>query len=238
MNVLYKDVIIEFEIIYKKRKTLCMEIDIEGHIRVISPIGISKEYIEKRVKDKAQWIIKKQKEMKSLGEKKITRRISDGETLMYLGIECKIKIIFKIGLKKINIKFIEDNESFLIITGTLDENKIKFEIEKWYRQKSLEKLMERVKYYEKYFDKRIKSVKVKEQKRRWASCTYDNRILFNWRNIMAPPKVFDYIVIHEMCHMDFKDHSKNFWNRVEEIMPDYKKYHNWLKENGIMMVLY
>ena len=49
---------------------------------------------------------------------------------------------------------------------------------------------------------------------------------------MAPPDVLDYVVVHEMCHMEHKNHSKNFWNRVSSIMIDYKEKRNWLKEHG------
>lgn len=237
VSFLYKDKIIEFEIIYKKRKTMSIEIDPLGLVKVKAPLGVSQDYILKCVQNKANWILKKQQEMKNINHKRVVRKISDGETLLYLGKEYPIKLLLKLGSKKIQVHFIKEKEMFLIITNDLDEVKIKFEIQQWYRKKSFEKLKERVDYFERYFDKKVKSIQVKEQKRRWASCTYDNRILFNWRNIMAPSEVFDYIVVHEMCHMDFKDHSKNFWNRVKEIMPEYKNNHMWLKINGIRMVL-
>ncbi len=87
------------------------------------------------------------------------------------------------------------------------------------------------------FKDKVTDIKVKEQKRRWASCTGKNAILFNWRISMARADVLDYIVVHEMCHMDHRNHSKYFWNRVEEIMPNYKEKHEWLKINGMNLYL-
>ena len=66
----------------------------------------------------------------------------------------------------------------------------------------------------------------------WGSCTYKNDLALNYKLIMAPPDVLDYVVVHEMCHMEHKNHSKNFWNRVSSIMIDYKEKRNWLKEHG------
>ena len=108
-------------------------------------------------------------------------------------------------------------------------------MEIWYREKTLAKVKERVSYYSSYFNNEVTTVKVKERKKRWASCTSKNELLFNWRCAMAPVFVLDYIVVHEMCHMEYKNHSKDFWNRVYAVMPDYEVRKSWLKNNGIKM---
>ena len=108
-------------------------------------------------------------------------------------------------------------------------------MENWYREKTLSKVKERVNYYKNYFKDEVKDIKVKEQKKRWASCTAKNELLFNWRCVMAPSNILDYIVVHEMCHMEFKNHSKDFWNRVCSVMPDYDSRRSWLRNNGIRM---
>jgi len=90
-------------------------------------------------------------------------------------------------------------------------------------------------YYEGYFKDEVKDVKVKEQKKRWASCTVNNELLFNWRCVMPPSHVLDYIVVHEMCHMEYKNHSKDFWHRVCSVIPDYDARKQWLRNNGIRM---
>ena len=110
----------------------------------------------------------------------------------------------------------------------------------WYEgieEKTMEIVKEKIKKYENYFVDKVSDIKVKEQKRRWASCTGKNAILFNWRCSMAREDVIEYIVVHEMCHFEHRDHSKNFWNRVESILPDYQKQHEYLKVNGINMYL-
>lgn len=129
------------------------------------------------------------------------------------------------------------NNKFIIHTNTLEQDRIKLVLEKWYRTRTLEIVKRKIDYYQINFKDKVTDIKVKEQKRRWASCTGKNAILFNWRCSMVREDVLDYIVVHEMCHIDHKNHSKNFWNRVEELMPDYREKHEWLKVNGINITI-
>lgn len=225
---------IEFDIVRKKRKTICIKIEEDGEVLVSAPLRISKEYIMLVVKNRAGWIIDKQKEVKMRGSQKVKREFEQGSTFMYLGKEYPTKIVFNQYRKNIFISF---NEEFLIYTNTMDEEKLKLALEKWYRQETLQIVTKRIDFYANNFKDKVTDIKVKEQKRRWASCTGKNSILFNWRICMARPDVIDYIVVHEMCHMDHRNHSKFFWNRVAEIMPDYKEKHEWLKINGMNLYI-
>ena len=75
-------------------------------------------------------------------------------------------------------------------------------------------------------------IAIREQKTRWGSCSEKGNLNFNWRIVLAPPEVRDYVVIHELCHLSHLNHSKEFWVRVQEFCPEYKIYRRWLKENG------
>ncbi|TET07215.1 MAG: M48 family peptidase [Candidatus Atribacteria bacterium] len=95
----------------------------------------------------------------------------------------------------------------------------------------------RVNFYIPKIEEELNQVKIKEQKKRWGSCTAKGNIYFNWRTIMAPSNVIDYIVVHELCHLAYSNHSKKFWDKVESILPDYKERRKWLKKYGIRMDL-
>ena len=82
-----------------------------------------------------------------------------------------------------------------------------------------------------------RQVKIKEQKKRWGSCTYKGDLLFNWRAVIAPSPVIDYIIVHEMSHLVHKNHSSKFWKLVESILPDYRGRRKWLKDYGVRMDL-
>jgi predicted metal-dependent hydrolase len=226
---------IEFEVQYSNRKTLAIEVEPSGEVNVVAPIGVSEEDIIKRVKSKATWIVQKQYEVRNINVNKINREAVSGESYLYLGRNYTLQLVLDDQSKEIKVKLFRGK--FIVTTYTKDEDKIKASLEEWYREKAFQKVTERIKYYSHCFNKQPKSIKVKEQKKRWASCTSKDELLFNWRCAMAPAYIIDYIVVHEMCHMYHKDHSKEFWNMVSGIMPDYESRRLWLRDNGIKLDL-
>ena len=107
----------------------------------------------------------------------------------------------------------------------------------WYRIQAFKKIAERVNYYANIAQLRYKTVKLTSANKRWGSCSYKGSLNINWRLIMSPSNVLDYVVVHELVHLVEKNHSKQFWNKVQIILPDYKEYRNWLKQKGNMLVL-
>ena len=77
-----------------------------------------------------------------------------------------------------------------------------------------------------------RNITIREQKTRWGSCSSEKNLNFNWKLILAPPEVLDYVVVHELCHLKEMNHSKAFWDEVGKVMPEYETYKLWLKENG------
>lgn len=226
---------IDFSMQYSDRKTLAIEVEASGEVNVVAPIGVSEEDIVRRVKSKAAWIVKKQYEVRNININKINRETINGESYLYLGRNYTLQLIEDKEIKKTDVKLFRGK--FLVTTYSRDEEKIKASLERWYREKALKKINKRVEYYSPFFNRQPKSIKVKEQKKRWASCTSKDELLFNWRCAMAPAYIIDYIVVHEMCHMLYKDHSKEFWSMVSGIMPDYESRRLWLRDNGIKLDL-
>lgn len=100
------------------------------------------------------------------------------------------------------------------------------------RNSARAKITARVEYYHSITGGNYTSITIRDQKTRWGSCSSRGTLSFNYRLIFAPPKVLDYVVVHELCHLTHMDHSKNFWNMVERVMPEYKEYKQWLGEHG------
>lgn len=223
---------LEFDLEFANRKTIKITVVTTDRIEVIAPIGVPKKVIIETVKNKAPWLLKKMYLLKNIPAKTIHYFIS-GEKFLYLGEEITLKVIVRDGVRKASISLIGD--VLCVETPRNDKETIRTALELWYREKTRDKVEERIKFFQLYFKALPRQIKVKEQKRRWASCTYMNDILFNWRCAMAKPEVIDYIVVHEMCHMVHKNHSKDFWNLVQQIMPDYKIKTLWLKNNGMSM---
>ena len=78
-------------------------------------------------------------------------------------------------------------------------------------------------------------LRIKAQKTLWGSCGRRGVIHLNWRLIGAPPEVFEYIVVHELCHLRERNHAPPFWRLVRELMPDYERHKNWLRLNGSLL---
>jgi len=105
-------------------------------------------------------------------------------------------------------------------------------LERRYRQAAKEYIPKRTAYYAKIIGVTYERIRIAGPKTRWGSCSSKGTLSFNWKLMLAPPKVLDYVVVHELCHIKEMNHSPRFWKLVEEIMPDYKEYRTWLKENG------
>lgn len=103
--------------------------------------------------------------------------------------------------------------------------------EQRYRDSARSIFTDRVKYYHTFTGGNYTSITIRDQKTRWGSCSSRGTLSFNYRLIFAPQKVLDYVVVHELCHLTHMNHSKDFWNMVEQVMPDYKTYKNWLREH-------
>ena len=98
--------------------------------------------------------------------------------------------------------------------------------------KALQHIPKRVSYYAKQIDVTYGKITIRNQKTRWGSCSSEKNLNFNWKLILAPPEVLDYVVVHELCHLKEMNHSKAFWDEVGKVMPEYETYKLWLKENG------
>lgn len=106
-----------------------------------------------------------------------------------------------------------------------------------YRQAAKEYIPKRVALFANELGVTYGTVTIRDQKTRWGSCSSKGNLSFNWRLILAPPKVLDYVVVHELCHRKEMNHSSRFWTLVESIMPDYRDHRKWLKENGGKLTL-
>lgn len=101
-----------------------------------------------------------------------------------------------------------------------------------YIRKAKETITKRTSYFARLMGVSYRNITIREQKTRWGSCSSEKNLNFNWKLILAPPGVLDYVVVHELCHLKEMNHSKAFWDEVGKVMPEYETYKLWLKENG------
>lgn len=230
LSIKYGAKTIFFEVIYRKRKTMTITVEAPDKVTVVVPVGMKEEVIKSNVRRKVDWIVKKLEEFKDVKNTSIKKKFVNGESFMYLGKGYPLQIELNDSLQVPEVKLYRGK--LIIYTPTEDEEFLKIVVEKWYREKAKEIINERVGYYHYVIGVKPAKVTIKEQKKRWGSCSSLGNLNFNWKLIMAPPAVIDYVVVHEMAHLVHLNHSRDFWNLVESILPDYKERKKWLMNNG------
>lgn len=110
-------------------------------------------------------------------------------------------------------------------------------LEKRYIAAAKEYFPKRAAYYQAFTGGSYGRIAIRDQKTRWGSCSAKGTLSFNWRLMLAPPAILDYVVVHELCHLTHMNHSSAFWQKVESVYPDYRTARKWLKEHGQELVL-
>ncbi len=213
-----------------RRKTVSILIERNGSVRVLAPITASDDKIEAAIKSKEYQIFSKLAKWKELNQGKVKREFVNGQSFLYLGRNYRLKITENQDMPlKISGSFFYLDKKYL--------NKADKVFKEFYRGTAEKKIRERLKLIEEKFTHKPASIKVLELQNRWASWTPKNGLNFHWKCIMAPVSVLDYIIIHEMVHLKFANHSSEFWNELDKKMPDFREQENWLKQNGVKMSL-
>jgi predicted metal-dependent hydrolase len=110
-------------------------------------------------------------------------------------------------------------------------------IERWYRTQAKHEITPRLTQATQALGRPHASLAIRNQRTRWGSCSSTGAMSFNWRLLLAPEPVLDYVVWHEACHLLVMDHSRDFWALVERHVPDYRDHRSWLRRNGAALVL-
>lgn len=217
---------------YKKRKSISIKIDYDLKVRVLVPKEANQEQVMNIVESKLDLISKKLYEIRTLSQKQKIDKTKDKQVL-YMGKKYSIKINVDKNLEKNNIFMQKD--SIIVNIQKEDDKQINSIIESYLKRECLKNIKKRILYHQSNFKSKPKSVKVVESNKFWGLCSSNRDIQFNWKLIMAPIEVIDYVIIHEMSHMAHMNHSKSFWKMVAKIMPEYKKQVEWLGINGSNM---
>ncbi|WP_094549811.1 M48 family metallopeptidase [Petroclostridium xylanilyticum] len=225
---------ITYTVVKTKRKTIGITIDMNGEVKVSAPLRINEKQICEVVQKKADWIVKKVNEVRERKANTVCREFVSREKFPYLGKEYTLEIVER-DLGKVEVLMQEDTVVVYISQGMSEESRkqaIKEALIKWYRQRFAEIVKERIEKYSLQLKVAPCKVVIKDQKTRWGSCSKKGNINLNWRLVMAPIDIIDYVVVHELCHLRIMNHSKDFWNLVVSILPNYTEGREWLKVNG------
>ena len=221
-----------------RKKTVAIHVNPMATITVFSPRHLDDEKIRMIVQKKARWILEKQKQVESNRYSNSMKEFVSGESFPYLGKLYRLKVMktAEDTIRKCRLV----NGRFLVeINGNheteVNRTVVKKALVDWYLERAETKIKERVDRFSQQIGKTPLSIKIKNQERRWGSCSRNGSIRFNWKVIMAPISVMDYVIVHELCHLIYPHHSTQFWQKVQSIIPDYRRRRDWLKANSLQM---
>lgn len=190
------------KIIKSKRKTIALQITDDATLIVRAPFFVDDKTIEQVVESRKEWIEMKRKEILSRDPKFLPKEFVNGEGFLYLGKYYRLKI-----LKNAEEPLKFDN-GFYLSKEHLHHARDLFV--QWYKQRAYEKISERVKWYVQKRGFKYNKVNITDAQKRWGSCSCKGNLNFSWRLIMAPLAVVDYVVVHELVHLEEKKTHQGF----------------------------
>lgn len=226
----YRD--ISYTLKRSKRKTASIYVERDGKITLIAPAELSDAKIERVLEEKRRWIYKNLAEWHDLNAARIERQFVNGEGFLYLGRSYRLKLVPR-QAEALQLK----DGHFCLRASLRPASKAIAAFRDFYRDKGLVRINERVDYFKTRMGVEPASVKLLDLKNRWASWTPGGNLNFHWKCMMAPMKILDYIVVHELAHLIHSDHSTKFWNEVDKLLPDYAERKEWLRVHGAGMDL-
>ncbi len=221
---------VDILVVKSARKTLSIFVERDGTVKARVPDNMKEEEIAAVLKSKEYQIHKNLAQWTQLNERKVVREYVSGQSFLYLGKNYRLKIIDgeNNGLKFQKGRFILSKCEH----GKAEELFISF-----YKSKLKEKLDPIIVNYQESLGVKPAKVKVMELQTRWASCSSSGNINFHWKCAMAPIDVLNYIVLHELVHLLHHNHTADFWNELDKVMPGYHRHIDWLQKNGAGMDL-
>lgn len=196
-----------------------ISVDTKEGVILKSP-PISEDKAKELVRKKAAWIVKKLKLVHSPDQEEIVT----GSRLPYLGKSLYTQIIVDDEIPEVKVFF--DQSLIKIFINSAIENKdqaIRLALEEFYRNRAAERIVPRVKKWIKTTKLEPVDYKFRKLNKRWGSCTKDNVVLLNYDAVKLPYSIIDYIIVHELCHLRVKKHSKEFWSLVSRYVPNHKE---------------
>jgi len=211
-----------------RKKTASIKIE-QGVVQVIVPQNLPQKEIDDLLKQKSDWIRKKMIIQQSVPVSK-PKEFVYGESFTYLGRNYRLKVLTG-QLQPVKLK-----QGYLQVTVPMEQKSdqalIRKLLQDWYLDRASDKLEQKSIKYSEQMGVQPTKIKVKEYKSRWGSCNSRGEISYNWKIIMTPHRIVDYLVVHELSHLIHHNHSKQYWNQVRSIVPDYQDRRDWLKTNA------
>ncbi len=209
----------------RRAKHVLLHVDTEGQIEVVLPYRVGLAYAEQFVRDKQQWL-----------QRVLTRHpappprpaIEDGSRLMCLGEELTLRVKREEGRQRASVV----REGNILHLRLPMRGLAKAALETWYRREARRFFTEAAQQAAAPLGVRVRKLAIGNHTTQWGSCSHNGRLSFNWRLLLGPRWVAEYVVAHEVAHLVHHNHSRRYWALVEQIYPEHKAARRWLRDHG------
>jgi predicted metal-dependent hydrolase len=217
------------------RQTTDIVIERDGCVTVRPPARLTPEQVDSTVLSRRRWIYRNLAEWRDLNATRMVREWVNGESFLYLGSAYRLLLVAR---QDEPLKLKEGR--FCLLRSVVDQGgkpAAQAAFRDFYAARGAQRLAQRVAHFAPRVGVMAPALQVKELGYRWASSLPTGGLHFHWKCLMAPPKIIDYVVVHELCHMRHRDHSAEFWNEVDKVMPGFQERKEWLRRRGAEMNL-
>lgn len=198
-------------------------------LEVVAPTGTSATRVDQVLAEKASWISRTLERMSAHAPAALAP-LADGQALSCAGQTYTLSLRIdpsadrpRLTVRGLNLR---------LVLPRPDDEAARALLERWYRKQARAVFAERVRLWNERYGFAYGRITVKDQRTRWGSCSRQGNLNFNWRLLLAPLPVLDYVVVHELAHLREQNHSPRFWALVATVCPDYKLRRRWLRDHG------
>lgn len=218
---------IKVEITRKKIKNIILKITSDGRVLISAPTRVPQSYLEEFIKSKEDWIVKKLEEVKNRKKKEIN--YESGEEIIYLGKKYYLEVINYYTEKVV----IQDEKIYIYClenSTTEDRERI---FKNWLKVELGTILKDLTYKIGKMIGYLPNEIRIRDMKSRWGSCISARKVItYNLQLAFQPLPLIEYVVLHELAHIPYPNHQKEFWNFVEKFIPDWKERRKLLNKRG------
>ncbi len=199
-------------------------------VEVVTPAGAEQDRAGQFVRQNSRWVISQLDFIKRASDLRVKPASSGPESILLRGKITRVEIVQDESSRRYALVALVDNR-IVIRVPVQHAIDAKAALEAWLRRKAKADITKRLQVRAKEMRQQPGRVYIMGQRTKWGGCSRRRNLSFNWRLVMAPPEVLDYIVVHELAHLAEPYHSTNFWLIVRSYCPDYDRHRRWLRDN-------
>jgi predicted metal-dependent hydrolase len=215
-----------------RARYLRADIGLRTGLRVTLPDGLNEARVEHFLRARQVWVLRALGRLERLAALIPDRSLDHGTSVPFLGASLTLNLSHGPRARVGRL-----GDSLIVHTPRRTRSAVHSALVDWYRGEAARVLGEVARGLAARHGLDYKKIIIRDQRRRWGSCSSSGTLSFNWRLLLGPESVARYLVAHELAHRVHPDHSRRFWEKVAELCPGFREQERWLKKNGVALVL-